>query len=146
MKNKTLVIVVLIIFAAGALLYMNNSKTLSSEPVTESSAMPAPSTPDTTEMIAEEQVKEITVEGSEFTFSPATLTLKKGEKARLTLKNTGKMPHDFVVDELSVQTKTITSGEQDVVEFTPDKIGTFEYYCSIGQHRANGMTGMLTVE
>ena len=32
------------------------------------------------------------------------------------------------------------------VEFTVDKTGTFEYYCSVGQHRANGMVGNLIVE
>jgi plastocyanin len=27
-----------------------------------------------------------------------------------------------------------------------DKKGTFEYYCSVGQHRALGMKGKLVVE
>lgn len=57
-----------------------------------------------------------------------------------------KMTHNFVVDELGVKTKTIKGGEEDVVEFTPDAAGTFEYYCSVGEHRAKGMKGTLIVE
>ncbi len=91
-------------------------------------------------------MKEITVEGFEFKFAPATLTFKKGETVKLTLKNTGKMPHDFVIDELGVKTKVINGGETDTVEFTPDKAGSFEYYCSVGKHRAMGMKGTVTVE
>ncbi len=32
------------------------------------------------------------------------------------------------------------------VEFTADKKGTFEYYCSVGEHRVNGMKGKFIVE
>jgi len=32
------------------------------------------------------------------------------------------------------------------VEFTADTPGEFEYYCSVGQHRANGQVGKLIVE
>lgn len=42
--------------------------------------------------------------------------------------------------------KIIEGGQEDVIEFTPDKAGSFEYYCSVGKHREMGMKGMLTVE
>ena len=74
------------------------------------------------------------------------MTLKKGQKVKLTFKNTGEMPHDFVVDELNVRTKVIKSGETEVIEFTPETTGTFESYCSVGSHRAKGMVGKVTVE
>lgn len=45
-----------------------------------------------------------------------------------------------------VKTKVINGGETDTVEFTPDKAGSFEYYCSVGKHRAMGMKGTVTVE
>ncbi len=154
MKKNAVVAMIVILLAVGGLWYINSTKTqpapaestdqviqeVSSTPVTASPAVisDTPAKMDT-------NVKEITVEGSEFKFSPATLTLKKGEKVRLVFKNTGKMPHDFVVDELGVKTKTISPGAEDTVEFTPDKVGSFESYCSIGQHRANGMVGKVTV-
>jgi hypothetical protein len=40
----------------------------------------------------------------------------------------------------------VGAGASDVVEFTADKAGTFEYYCSVGNHRAMGMKGTLTVK
>lgn len=146
MKN-VLIAIVLLVLAVGGIWYvrgMNVQTTPKNE--SPSSMMPVLETPGTTEMMVSEDVREVTVEGSEFKFMPSTLTFNKGEKVRLVFKNTGKMTHDWVVDELGVRTKIIKGGEQDVIEFTPDKVGTFEYYCSIGAHRANGMVGTLTVE
>ena len=42
-----------------------------------------------------------------------------------------------------VDTKSKTSAE---VEFVASIAGTFEYYCSVGEHRAKGMKGNLIVE
>lgn len=143
MSKNILIALALLALAVGGIWYVNNSK--SATPPTES-AMPVPEQPETTEMVVSEDVKEVVVEGSEFKFMPATLSLKKGEKVRLVFKNMGKMTHDWVVDELGVRTKQITASQEAVIEFTPDKAGTFEYYCSVAAHRANGMTGTLTVE
>lgn len=90
-------------------------------------------------------VKEFTVTGSSFSFAPSTLKVKKGDTVKITFKNSGGM-HDFVIDDFKTQTKTIKSGETDVAQFIADKAGTFEYYCSVGNHRAMGMKGTLTVE
>lgn len=90
-------------------------------------------------------VKEFTVIGSNFAFAPNTLSVKKGDKVKITFVNSGGF-HDLKIDELNVATKKIQGGAQEVVEFTADKIGSFEYYCSIGEHRAMGMKGTLTVE
>ena len=38
------------------------------------------------------------------------------------------------------------TGQIDEVEFVVDKAGTFEYYCSVGNHRQMGMVGKLIVE
>lgn len=54
--------------------------------------------------------------------------------------------HDFVVDELKIKTAVINNGQEDFVEFTADKAGTFEFYCSVGNHRAMGMVGKITVQ
>ncbi len=91
------------------------------------------------------EVEEIEVDGSSFKFEPNTITVKKGQKTRIVFSNIDGM-HDFNVKELGIATKVIKTGEKDTVEFTPDKTGTFEYYCSVGQHRANGMTGTMVVE
>lgn len=89
-------------------------------------------------------VKSFTVEGKNFSFSPSTLTVKKGDKVKITFKNSGGM-HDWVLDEFNAKTKQISSGASETIEFVASKAGTFEYYCSVGNHRAMGMKGTLTV-
>ncbi len=89
--------------------------------------------------------REIVIEGSNYKFSPNSITVKKGEKIRIVFKNTDGM-HDFKVDELNIATAMVESGQEDFVEFTPDKTGSFEFYCSIGNHRAMGMKGTLIVQ
>jgi len=64
---------------------------------------------------------------------------------KINIKNTDGT-HDFVLDEFNVATKTIANGAEESVEFVADKVGSFEYYCSIGTHRAMGMWGTLKVE
>ena len=53
--------------------------------------------------------------------------------------------HDFVIDELNVKTKEIGAGKTDTVELTPNEVGTFEFYCSVGNHKQMGMKGTLIV-
>jgi nitrosocyanin len=90
-------------------------------------------------------VKTFTVEAKSFSFTPNEIRVKKGDRVKIVLKNTGGM-HDFVIDELGVRTKVIKGGEEDTVEFTADQAGTFEFYCSVMNHRAMGMVGKFIVE
>ena len=54
--------------------------------------------------------------------------------------------HNLVIDEFDVATEMISEGETDAVQFTADQVGEFEYYCSVGTHRADGMYGNFIVE
>lgn len=90
-------------------------------------------------------VKEFTVEGSSFKFVPNTMTVKEGDTVRVTFKNVGGT-HNFVLSDFGVRTSVVPSGSQQVVEFVANKKGSFEYYCSVGDHRALGMVGTLIVE
>lgn len=92
-----------------------------------------------------EGVREVVVVGNNFAFSAKTLTLKKDQKVRLTFVNSQGM-HDFKLDDFGVATKLLKAGESETLEFTPDKVGTFEAYCSVGAHRAMGMVTAVTVE
>ncbi|MDO8515973.1 MAG: cupredoxin domain-containing protein [bacterium] len=89
-------------------------------------------------------VKEFTVTGQNYSFSPSTLVVKKGDTVKITFKNVNGM-HDFRIDEFRVATQKIQGGAEETVQFVADKVGAFQYYCSVGQHRANGMWGTLTV-
>lgn len=90
-------------------------------------------------------VKEFTISGKNFSFTPSAIKVKKGDKVKITFQNTAGF-HDFVIDEYGVATKQAQSPATEVLEFTADKIGSFEYYCSVGTHRQMGMKGTLVVE
>ncbi len=97
-------------------------------------------------MMAEDgEVRTITVEAGAFYFKPETITVKKGEKVKIVMTSKDMM-HDFIIDELNVKLPITQSGETNTVEFTPTTAGTFEYYCSVGQHRANGQVGTIIVQ
>lgn len=91
-------------------------------------------------------MQEITVEGNEFAFTPSEITVKQGQEVSLTFKNKGRYPHNFVVADLNIKTKTIQPGEEDTVTFTPDKTGSFTYVCAVPGHADKGMTGTLKVQ
>ena len=92
------------------------------------------------------EVLEITVEGENYAYNPSTITVKQGQKVRLTFKSTDGF-HDFVIDEIpGAQSERIQTGQETVIEFTPTETGSFAYYCSVGSHRALGMEGTLIVE
>ncbi|MBI2045223.1 cupredoxin domain-containing protein [Candidatus Pacearchaeota archaeon] len=74
------------------------------------------------------------------------LKVKQGDRVRIVFTNEEGF-HDFVIDEFAgARTKQIPAGSSETIEFAADKAGTFEYYCSVGKHRANGMFGKLIVE
>ena len=90
-------------------------------------------------------VKEFTVTGKNFSFAPAAMTVKRGDRVRITFVNESGT-HDLRVDGYNVGTKTIQGGASETFEFLADKAGSFEYTCSVGQHRQMGMKGTLTVQ
>ena len=90
-------------------------------------------------------VKAFVVTGQNFSFSLSEIRVKKGDKVKINIINEGGF-HDWVLDEFNARTPRISDGETAEVEFTADRAGTFEYYCSVGEHRAMGMKGNLIVE
>lgn len=93
----------------------------------------------------ESQVKTFEVEGRPFEFSVKEMRVKQGDIVRVTFSSIEGL-HDFTIDEFNARTKQLQAGESDTVEFVADKTGTYEYYCSVGNHRQMGMRGNLIVE
>jgi len=93
-----------------------------------------------------EEVREISVSGTEFSFSPATLSFTSGEKIRLTFNNTGSAPHNLIIEGTEIGTKTISGGKENIIEFVAPASGTYAIFCSVGSHRQLGMEGTVTVE
>ena len=73
------------------------------------------------------------------------LRVKEGDRVRIEFTSTDGF-HDWVVDEFNAATEKIQTDGSTFVEFVADKKGTFEYYCSVGEHRVKGMVGNLIVE
>ncbi|MDO8451247.1 MAG: cupredoxin domain-containing protein [bacterium] len=149
--NKTFaaVICTLVIFLLGGMYIASRQSTPppAVEPQTQGSTESGGAVEGDDDIVreGEQEVEEVVIEASEFAYDVTRLDVNNGKKIRLILKNVGKMPHDFVIDELNVRTKVLKSGETDTIEFTPATAGTFEFYCSIGSHRQMGMKGTIIV-
>lgn len=149
MSQKVLwsVIIAAILIIGGWLLLSksgqyNQAVTTPLAPSEQASASPVVNSSPTPEAA----VEEITVDGSEFKFEPAAINLSKGVPVKLTFNNKGKFPHNLVIADLNVTTKTIQPNQSDTIEFTPDKTGSFGFICSVDAHADKGMKGTATVE
>lgn len=148
--NIFVILIVAVVVIGGGWWYVNSDDsrqpTVTSREISvqqpETNVLPVPGS-GVDEMVV---VREFTVNGDNFSFSPTTMTVKKGDTVRVTFRNsTGT--HDWVLDEFpGARTNVLGAGAEETIEFVADKAGTFEYYCSVGKHREMGMKGTLTVE
>jgi len=80
-----------------------------------------------------------------YEFSDTELRVDQGDTVTIVL--TSEIgTHNFTIDEYDVESITVTSGKTTEVTFTATQKGTFEYYCSVNDHRNLGMVGELIVE
>tara|TARA_B100000508_G_scaffold49652_1_gene38601 strand:+ start:3955 stop:4443 length:489 start_codon:yes stop_codon:yes gene_type:complete len=94
---------------------------------------------------AEGEVKEFTIDSFNFGYSLEEITVNEGDTVTINLTNSDGF-HDWVVDEFGAATEKIQAGGVTSVTFVAGEAGTYEYYCSVGSHRANGMVGKLIVK
>ncbi|MCI0610839.1 MAG: cupredoxin domain-containing protein [Anaerolineae bacterium] len=111
---------------------------------------------------------EISVEAIDFAYQPLSITIPAGQPVTLTLKNSGKVEHDFVIEKINVTDVEASdsgpaehhqmrhapefdlhffarAGETETLQFTALEPGTYEIFCSIEGHKEAGMTGELIV-
>jgi plastocyanin len=146
MKNTIIVAIVIVLIGSVVFLTSINSKQAIS-------ANNGPTVTDLSQPNASSQIiipdsavnRSINIEGGNFKFSPNEIRVKKGDTVKINFTNQEGM-HDWVLDEFNVKTPIIKAGGSASVIFVADKAGTFEYYCSVGNHRAMGMKGNLIVE
>ena len=137
--NKFFLGVLIGLFVAAAGFYLLNSSGNNSK-ITGSTA----------ENLNNENIKTFVMTGAHLRFfmdgieSPE-LRVKQGDKVRIEFTSTEGF-HDWVLDAFNATTSRVGAGASTFVEFVADKKGTFEYYCSVGEHRANGMGGVFVVE
>jgi heme/copper-type cytochrome/quinol oxidase subunit 2 len=81
------------------------------------------------------------VKASREGFSPASLTIRKGEATQVVL-TTGDVEHCFAVDELRIE-KRIVPGRATRFDLAVDRAGTYVFYCCLGHGEVE--KGELTV-
>ena len=132
-KLLTILVVLLIVGVGAFLLFSGNDSNVTGEVIENS-----------------ESVRTFVVDSSHLRFyidgiENPDIKVKEGDKVRVEFTSSEGF-HDWVLDEFSAATTKVNPGESSSVEFIADKKGTFEYYCSVGKHRANGMKGKFIVE
>jgi nitrite reductase (NO-forming) len=74
------------------------------------------------------------------------LKASTGDTVKITLISGEGAQHNLNIDELNAKSGDVSGkGNSIKIEFTPNKSGTFAYYCSIAGHRQAGMEGKLVV-
>lgn len=151
-KYIGITIIVLLAVVGGYFLLRGSYQTPTPNPVQtqeqtatpKETAKPTETSPTTQAPVS--QVTEISVTGTEFSFSPTSVSVKAGERVKITFSNKGRAPHNLILERLGIATKTIGGGQTDVVEFTAPSSGIYAFFCSVPGHRASGMEGSLKIK
>jgi cytochrome c oxidase subunit II len=86
----------------------------------------------------------IKISAERYEYSPAKVTLKKGEPVILELTSEDRL-HGFHIKELGVRADVLP-GQPVRVRIVPDKVGTFPFTCDLFCGSGHGdMSGMITV-
>ena len=79
-------------------------------------------------------------------FDPSVITVKRGEPVKIILHGMD-VSHSLVVPDLGIDSGPVEPGNEKVVEFTPDKAGTFVFYCgTLCSVKHHFMRGTIVVE
>jgi len=130
------VFVVLIVLVGGVYFFNSSSSTMMGNVIADNSG--------------NENVKVFSVDSSHLRFyidgvENPEIRVKEGDKVRIDFKSSEGF-HDWKLDEFNAATEKVNPGSSSSVEFVANKKGIFGYYCSVGQHRKNGMKGVFVVE
>lgn len=93
----------------------------------------------------EGQVRDFTVVGDHYTFTPSTLTVNKGDVVKVTF--TAKdIAHSFTIDGPYRISKRAGAGQSVIFEFRADAQGSFQIYCNLtADPKCKDMKGTLQV-
>ena len=91
-------------------------------------------------VIGNGEVQNVLLSVKNYNYYPQTITVKSGEPVSLTLdKSVTGCLRSFTIKDLGVNKYSPTP--EEVIEFTPNKKGTFRFACSMGMG-----TGTIIVE
>ena len=76
----------------------------------------------------------IDITGKAFEYSMTEITVNQGDVVTINYSST-QGNHDWVIDNMAATDKVRPEDGVTSVTFTANTVGTFEYYCSVGNHR-----------
>ncbi len=109
----------------------------------------------------------VTLNATDFVFTPAQIEVAAGETIKVTLENKGTQDHDFTIQAIPLSGKAHAMGNADdhmhsadssavhvavkagttgTVEFTPTEAGVYTFDCTVPGHKEAGMVGTLNVK
>ena len=94
-------------------------------------------------------LRTIQISEKEFSLSPSTVTLEETGTYEFEVTNDGQITHALEIEEegggAEAETGDIAAGETKTLRFTFSAEGSYELYCPIGNHKAQGMRGTIVV-
>ncbi len=112
-----------------------------------------------------DKMKTVTVDFDEYSYEPEELVFEVGQPYKLVLKNHGKKKHYFTAEDFykAIATRKVQSNRDGEIKapyfiaielmvggqldlyFVPVKRGEYEVFCTIKDHREEGMEGKLVI-
>ena len=86
----------------------------------------------------------VTLSATDIAYDIDNINASIGQIVNVEFVNKGALEHNFIIDEFSID-NLLQSGESSTISFTPEKAGTYEYYCNLAGHLEAGMKGTVTV-
>lgn len=86
--------------------------------------------------------------GGALKYDETELTAPAGE-IEIEFTNDSQVPHDVVIEDADgkeIARTEVISDSSETLETTIDEPGDYTFFCSVGNHRDEGMEGKLTVE
>ena len=111
---------------------------------------------------ASKESKKIVIETSDLSYSPQEVVVEENTPITVELKNSDQIEHDIEIKDVSFNMVSESAHQHEVkknvlhlhaepqttseVTFTMNKVGTYEFYCTIPGHKENGMVGQFVVK
>ena len=90
------------------------------------------------------QPLELTVTATDIAYDTGNISAKVSQNININFMNDGALEHNFIIDEFGID-NLLKAGENIAISFTPEKPGSYEFYCNVAGHLEAGMKGTLTV-
>lgn len=91
------------------------------------------------------ETKEFDLVGKDFRFFPDTLIVTEGDTVVINFENPDQVPHLIDLPDFNTHVGLPPGGEISL-EFVADKVGAFDFVCSVPGHQEAGMVGKLIVQ